>query len=68
VLDSVLEKLADRGKVERPPTMDGKKMTALIMPNKAAAKAKPKPKPAAAAAKPVAGTTDSEAIGLTGLR
>ena len=32
---------------------DGKKMTALIMPNKAAAKPKPKP---AAAAKPVAGT------------
>src|SRR6516164_285020 len=57
VLNSVLEKLADVGKVERPPTMDGKKMTALIMPNKAAAKAKPKPKPAAAAAKPVAGAT-----------
>jgi translation initiation factor IF-3 len=57
VLDSVLEKLADAGKVERPPTMDGRKMTALIMPNKAAAKAKPKPKLAAAAAKPVAGTT-----------
>jgi translation initiation factor IF-3 len=53
VLDSVLEKLADAGKVERPPTMDGKKMTALIMPNKSAVKAKPKPKPAAAAAKPV---------------
>jgi translation initiation factor IF-3 len=53
VLNSVLEKLADVGKVERPPTMDGKKMTALIMPNKAAAKAKPKPKPAAAV-KPVA--------------
>src|SRR4051794_32042796 len=49
VLDLVLEKLADAGKVERPPAMDGKKMTALIMPNKAAAKAKPKP--AAAAAK-----------------
>ena len=43
VLDSVLEKLADAGKVERPPTMDGKKMTALIMPNKSAAKPKPKP-------------------------
>ncbi len=47
VLDSVLEKLADVGKVERPPTMDGRKMTALIMPNKAAGKAKAKPKPAA---------------------
>jgi translation initiation factor IF-3 len=57
VLDSVLEKLADAGKVERPPTMDGRKMSALIMPNKAAAKAKPKPKPAAEATKPVAGTT-----------
>jgi len=43
VLDSVLEKLAAAGKVERPPTMDGKKMTALIMPNKAAAKPKLKP-------------------------
>jgi translation initiation factor IF-3 len=57
VLDAVLERLADAGKVERPPTMDGRKMTALIMPNKAAAKAKPKPQPAAAAAKPVTGTT-----------
>jgi translation initiation factor IF-3 len=57
VLDSVLEKLADAGKVERPPTMDGRKMTALLMPNKAAAKAKPKSKPAAEAAKSVAGTT-----------
>jgi translation initiation factor IF-3 len=55
VLDAVLEKLADAGKVERPPTMDGRRMTALLMPNKAAAK--PKPKPAAAAAKPGAGTT-----------
>jgi translation initiation factor IF-3 len=54
VLESVLEKLADAGKVERPPTMDGKKMTALLMPNKAAAKAKPKP---AAAAGPAAGPT-----------
>jgi translation initiation factor IF-3 len=49
VLDAVLERLTDEGKVERPPTMDGKKMTALIMPNKAAAKAKTKP----TAAKPV---------------
>ena len=52
MLDAVLEKLADVGKVERPPTMDGKKMTALIMPNKAAVKAKSKP----AGAKPVAAT------------
>jgi translation initiation factor IF-3 len=43
VLDSFLGKLAGAGVVERPPTMDGKKMTALIMPNKSAAKPKPKP-------------------------
>lgn len=49
VLDSVLQKLAAAGKVERPPLMDGKKMTALIMPNKSAAKPKPKPKPPAEA-------------------
>src|ERR1700722_2584542 len=41
VLDAVLAKLTDVGMVERPPMMDGKKMTALIMPNKAAGKAKP---------------------------
>jgi translation initiation factor IF-3 len=52
VLDAALEKLAEVGKVERPPSMDGKKMTALIMPNKAVSKAKPKPAPA----KPVAVT------------
>ena len=40
VLNSVLEKLADAGKVERPPMMDGRKMTALVMPAKAAAKSK----------------------------
>src|SRR5688572_14460845 len=45
VLNQVLEKLATVGKVERPPTMDGKKLIALIMPSKAAAKPKPKPKP-----------------------
>jgi len=42
VLDAVLEKLADAGKVERPPSMDGRKMTALLMPNKAPGKAQPK--------------------------
>ena len=46
VLDLVLEKLADVGKVERPPSMDGRKMTALIMPIKAPAKAQAKPQPA----------------------
>lgn len=48
VLDAVLEKLVGVGKVERPPAMDGKKMTALIMPSKPAVKPRPKP-----AAKPV---------------
>ena len=43
VLDLVLEGLADVGKVERPPSMDGRKMTALIMPNKPATKTQPKP-------------------------
>jgi len=43
VLDAVLEKLADVGKVERAPTMDGRRMTALLMPSKAAAKGQPKP-------------------------
>ena len=62
VLDSVLEKLADVGKVERPPTMDGRKMTALLMPSKAAARAKPQPKPAAAAANPVAVTTTKPSV------
>jgi translation initiation factor IF-3 len=47
VLDAVLEKLADVGKVERPPMMEGKKMTALLMPIKPASKAQPRPpKPA----------------------
>jgi translation initiation factor IF-3 len=56
VLDVVLAKLADAGKVERPPTMDGRKMTALMMPNKGAGKAQPKvvAAAAAAAAKPTA--------------
>jgi translation initiation factor IF-3 len=43
VLDLVLEKLADAGKVERPPSMDGRKMTVLLMPVKALGKAKAKP-------------------------
>jgi len=42
VLDAILEKLTLVGKVERPPMMEGKKMTALLMPNKAAAKPRPK--------------------------
>jgi translation initiation factor IF-3 len=68
VLDSILEKLADTGKVERPPTMDGKKMTALIMPNKAAVKAKPKlkPSPTVAAEKPVVAATPKPGDGPVG--
>jgi translation initiation factor IF-3 len=45
VLNSVLEKLAGVGKVERPAALDGKKMTVLLMPIKATGK--PRPKPAA---------------------
>jgi len=43
VLDAILEKLAAVGKVERPPTLDGKKMTAMLMPIKAPSKP-PRPK------------------------
>jgi translation initiation factor IF-3 len=46
VLDAVLEKLADVGKVERAPAMDGRKMTALVTP-----KPRPKGQPKAAAPK-----------------
>ena len=38
VLDVVLAALAGVGKVERLPAMDGKRMTALVMPIKAVAK------------------------------
>lgn len=44
VMDTILAKLADVGKVERSPMMDGKKMTAMLMPIKTT---KPKPKPPA---------------------
>jgi translation initiation factor IF-3 len=47
VLDMVLERLADVGKVERPPMMEGKKMTGMLMPLKPAGKAQPKAAPAA---------------------
>src|SRR5262249_21918710 len=45
VLDAVLAGLAGVGKVERPLAMDGKRMTALLMPIKAVAK--PRVSPAA---------------------
>ncbi len=54
VLDLVLQQLADVGKVERPPSMDGRKMTALLMPAKATAKPKAKAEPKPAAPKPTA--------------
>ena len=43
VLDQVLAKLAGVGKVERPPAMEGRKMTVLLMPIKAAKGKPPKP-------------------------
>src|SRR3954471_14550504 len=66
VLDQVLEKLADLGKVERPPSMDGRKMTALLMPLKAikggGGGGKPKSEPKAAATpKPPATATATAA-------
>jgi translation initiation factor IF-3 len=42
VLEAVLERLADAGKVERPPALDGRKMTVLLMP-RPAARAQPRP-------------------------
>jgi translation initiation factor IF-3 len=42
VLDALLQKLADVGKVERAPAMDGKRMNVMLMPTKAA---KPRVKP-----------------------
>lgn len=52
VLDLVLEKLADAGKVERPPSMDGRKMTVLLMPIKVPNKSKAKPQPAKTTSQP----------------
>jgi translation initiation factor IF-3 len=43
VLEAVLAGLAQIGKVERPPAMDGKKMTALLMPIRIAAKTRVNP-------------------------
>jgi translation initiation factor IF-3 len=43
VLDLVLAKLADAGKVERPPSMDGCKMTVLLVPGKAPATCRSQP-------------------------
>jgi translation initiation factor IF-3 len=43
VMDAILAKLADVGKVERAPLMDGKKMTAMVMPVKPVTKQRAKP-------------------------
>ncbi len=43
VMDTILAKLAEVGKVERPPLLDGKKMTAMLMPIKPVSKPKTKP-------------------------
>ncbi len=55
VMDALLEKLAAVGKVERPPSMDGRKMTALLMPIKGQVKGQAKPKAEAKPPKPPAG-------------
>src|ERR1700677_2490 len=43
VMDAILAKLAEVGKVERAPTMDGKKMVAMLMPIKPVSKPRAKP-------------------------
>jgi translation initiation factor IF-3 len=45
VLDAMLQKLLEVGKVERAPAMDGKRMTVMVMPIKGASKPRAKPKP-----------------------
>jgi translation initiation factor IF-3 len=47
IIDGMLEKLADVCKVERPPQMEGKMMTALLAPKGTGPAAKPAAKPAA---------------------
>ena len=43
VMDAILAKLAEVGKVERAPILDGKKMTAMLMPIKPVSKPRVKP-------------------------
>ena len=63
VLNAILEKLTEVGKVERAPMMDGKKMTAMLMPLKSAAKPKPpkEPKPPRPEVKPAEKAADKPA-------
>jgi len=56
ILEAVLEKLADVGKVERAPSMDGRKMSVLITP-KAVPKGQTKATPKPATPKPTTPTT-----------
>jgi translation initiation factor IF-3 len=62
VLDNVLAGLAGVGKVERPPAMDGKRMTAMLMPIKALVKPRVNPtaKPALEDKPTVTAPADSE--------
>jgi translation initiation factor IF-3 len=49
VMDQMIEGLQDHCKIEKPPAMEGKQMTALLAPKgSGGAPAKPKPKPPAA--------------------
>jgi len=45
VLNAVMEKLADVSKVERPPMMDGRRMSVLLTPKVAAPKGQAKAEP-----------------------
>jgi translation initiation factor IF-3 len=60
VLDGIVQKLADVGKVERPPAMDGKRMTVMLMPAKPTAKAKSKPKTADSKTAQVSANTSTQ--------
>jgi translation initiation factor IF-3 len=57
VLNEIVLMLADVGKVERPPALDGKRMTVMLMPAKPPAKAKPKPTSSKAAPVSIASPT-----------
>ena len=61
VLDAVLAGLAGVGTVERPPAMNGKRMTAMLMPIKAIAKLRVNP-----AAKPAVEAKPNSLTGPTG--
>jgi len=58
VLDALVQKLADIGKVERPPSMDGKRMNVMLMPIKVVSKPRVKPKMPSAKNVAEEGTSD----------